>query len=516
MTPAADPTRTADDPEVRLAEKAAVGDDTEYPPVDVILTRVTDPADDDLTGPLEAALQSPEVNMLTPVLWTVVTSGDHLRRPGYPVSELIERAGFTIEVDWIARSGFDFDAWRERLYLDQARQIGYFKTTAQVKTGLAIEKIALADADSRAALVTSMLDDDSSAFNTLEEFDTVYGTAELMFRRAIIDAPISAGHARDYVANTAVFAGFEATGRLIARHASRRGKAGGMYLAAAAAAARDDFDTAETLARETLLLDPAYITAQRFLLAFAAMRNDFDGARAAIDQFPDDVRLGYLAELDGFSATDQPEPGRNDPCWCGSGRKYKVCHRGKPRLTDYQRNSLLLFKCMEYSAITGFRLVHDHLADLRRSFVPTALHDELDDDTLISDVLMIEGGMLRAMLDAAATMLPAEDHQLAEQWLTIGRSLFQVEEIHLGRGFTALDLRSGERIDITEDIGSEMVEVGCLICCRIVPEADTHVLYGGLEPVAPEDRDEAIALLDSSPTAQELIIFLSRRFDELW
>ena len=22
----------------------------------------------------------------------------------------------------------------------------------------------------------------------------------------------------------------------------------------------------------------------------------------------------------------QPEPGRNDPCWCGSGRKYKKCH----------------------------------------------------------------------------------------------------------------------------------------------------------------------------------------------
>ena len=129
---------------------------------------------------------------------------------------------------------------------------------------------------------------------------------------------------------------------------------------------------------------------------------------------------------------------------------------------------------------------------------------------------MIEGGMLRAMLDAAATMLPAEDHQLAEQWLTIGRSLFQVEEIDPGRGFTALDLRSGERIDITEDIGSEMVEVGSLICCRVVPEADTHVLYGGLEPVAPEDRDEAIALLNSSPTAQELIIFLSRRFDALW
>jgi uncharacterized protein YecA (UPF0149 family) len=20
------------------------------------------------------------------------------------------------------------------------------------------------------------------------------------------------------------------------------------------------------------------------------------------------------------------EPGRNDPCWCGSGKKYKNCH----------------------------------------------------------------------------------------------------------------------------------------------------------------------------------------------
>jgi uncharacterized protein len=23
---------------------------------------------------------------------------------------------------------------------------------------------------------------------------------------------------------------------------------------------------------------------------------------------------------------DFKEPGRNDPCWCGSGKKYKKCH----------------------------------------------------------------------------------------------------------------------------------------------------------------------------------------------
>lgn len=24
-----------------------------------------------------------------------------------------------------------------------------------------------------------------------------------------------------------------------------------------------------------------------------------------------------------------PKLGRNDPCWCGSGKKYKKCHHGK-------------------------------------------------------------------------------------------------------------------------------------------------------------------------------------------
>ncbi len=23
------------------------------------------------------------------------------------------------------------------------------------------------------------------------------------------------------------------------------------------------------------------------------------------------------------------KPGRNDPCWCGSGKKYKKCHLGE-------------------------------------------------------------------------------------------------------------------------------------------------------------------------------------------
>lgn len=33
------------------------------------------------------------------------------------------------------------------------------------------------------------------------------------------------------------------------------------------------------------------------------------------------------------------EPGRNDPCWCGSGQKYKRCHLDADRLRAQSRQS---------------------------------------------------------------------------------------------------------------------------------------------------------------------------------
>jgi uncharacterized protein YecA (UPF0149 family) len=53
-------------------------------------------------------------------------------------------------------------------------------------------------------------------------------------------------------------------------------------------------------------------------------------------QDPDEARAGYAAAL----AQAHPEqlicwpPGRNEPCWCGSARKYKKCC-GAPRTGDH-------------------------------------------------------------------------------------------------------------------------------------------------------------------------------------
>jgi hypothetical protein len=36
---------------------------------------------------------------------------------------------------------------------------------------------------------------------------------------------------------------------------------------------------------------------------------------------------------DGNDAQPAVLPGRNEPCWCGSGRKYKKCHEPEDQQT---------------------------------------------------------------------------------------------------------------------------------------------------------------------------------------
>jgi hypothetical protein len=57
-----------------------------------------------------------------------------------------------------------------------------------------------------------------------------------------------------------------------------------------------------------------------------------------ISGLPDDIatlsggRMGLfektLKVFQGSSGNEAPaeKPGRNEPCWCGSGKKYKKCH----------------------------------------------------------------------------------------------------------------------------------------------------------------------------------------------
>ena len=90
--------------------------------------------------------------------------------------------------------------------------------------------------------------------------------------------------------------------------------------------------------------------------------------------------------------------------------------------------------------------------------------------------------------------------------------MYEIEEVSPGVGMLLRDLRSGDRVEISERSASTMVRRGTYICTRLMPVGDTMQIIGAVEPVDLRYRDSLIALLDDAPEAIELVEFLTQRF----
>ena len=112
--------------------------------------------------------------------------------------------------------------------------------------------------------------------------------------------------------------------------------------------------------------------AERELLAAESMDPDWplpliDLARIASDRGDVERGLALLRRagagpdhplvqlLEAHRAEPRRDLGRNEPCWCGSGRKYKKCHLGRERLALAERVNWLYARAIHYAQIAGWR-----------------------------------------------------------------------------------------------------------------------------------------------------------------
>ena len=221
-----------------------------------------------------------------------------------------------------------------------------------------------------------------------------------------------------------------------------------------------------------------------------------------------------LVELLGrFQAVPRPDLGRNQPCWCGSGRKYKKCHLHHEQLPLDERAAWLYQKAGMFLLESPWRGEVVEAARVRAQFVedPHAVLDALD-DPLVTDTVLFEGGAFAEFVATRGVLLPEDERLLAEQWLLIDRSVYEIECVRRGAGFTMRDVRTGDVHQVRERTASQAVTAGMLVCARVVPAGDTTQIFGGMQPVALHERDELIALLDSEPDPLDLVFFLARRF----
>jgi len=201
----------------------------------------------------------------------------------------------------------------------------------------------------------------------------------------------------------------------------------------------------------------------------------------AFPLFDDEEPLAPTPPRPGRSAS--PKVGRNDPCPCGSGRKYKKCHlrsdeaarraAGEPD-TVHNLDEELVYELAAYAAARFGAAWQGHkraFADARDAIqlaLPWAVyHYRVEGATVVDWYLQEQGHRLSR----------AERAWLAAQgaaWL----SVWEVTAVEAGVGLTLHDLLSGETRSVHEVSGSQAAVVRDTMLARVVDHDGRSVLCG--------------------------------------
>jgi SEC-C motif len=459
---------------------------------------------------------------LDTTVWTACADDPTLfAEPLPPLGEVLEACGLVRDDEWLALPGFDFRRWRAN-----ARRAGIAERHDldgdEALAVLAIVGLYERVADLHAAASEAHGEGGEAALTAFaaemtgppEPAPAGSGNGTRAAVRSVLPALAEPAVAAAVLAETvgtssegaAALGLFAETLEPLAPRTARpalrwlRGKAHERL--GDVASAEVDFEAAESFA-------PALVDLARY----ASDRGDAARGLALLRRVgvpPDHPLVGLLER---FVAGPRSDVGRNDPCWCGSGRKYKKCHLHREQLSLDERAGWLYQKASMFLADGRWRAEVAEVAQERAEYTdgPYGLLRALD-DPLVTDAVLFEGGAFAEFVSVRGALLPEDERLLAEQWLLAERSVFEVERVRRGEGLTVRDVRTGDVHQIRERAASRQLKARGLICARVVPVGDTMQIFGGIEPVELHERDELIELLDAEPDPVDLVSFLTRRF----
>jgi hypothetical protein len=481
--------------------------------------RVTAPAQSAVGARLAAMLDAEEPVYFDVAVWAAcVEDSAVFTEPLAPLSEIIDDYGLARRGEWLAPAGFDFDHWffergcaalaeRHNLDPDDAF-ILYTLVTLYDQISLALIDAADADEPPRHAVAAA-----SGSANTPEAdaFPGLVGElgaalADPQLAELLVAETVGTG--RHGVAALGMFAEvLEPTMPPAARVAFR-------WLRAVALERIGDIEAAERELLAAESMDPDWPLPLLDLARIASDRGDAERGLSLLRRAGADPDHPLVELLERFRAQPRPDLGRNQPCWCGSGRKYKKCHLGCEQLPLAERAGWLYAKAAQHALLSGWNDLLVEVGYERCRYAeddPDALA-AASDDPLVMDAVLFEGGAFEEFLEIRGPLLPDDERLLAEQWLLVERSVFELEQVRPGQGVTVRDVRSGDTHEVRERTASRQLKPGQLVCARAVPAGDTMQFFGGLEPLALHEREPLIDLLDSEPDPVTLVAALSRRF----
>lgn len=486
---------------------------------------VSEEASGELARHIETLVQAAgdEPEMLSYAIWQVCAEDpEAFRRPVWSLGHLLDEVGLARDGDWLAAAGFDFQNWRV-----DGRIAGimepYGLSDSEAVAVLAMEPLVpgsvltVYNLYERVALVVWGLtavpspapDRPTDPEPVPDERDTVRASLGLLAEPGVAEGLLA--QTRDSADQGVALGLFAESHEPLAPRSAR---APLRWLRAHAYQRLGHAVRAEEIFRAAEALDPDWPPTLFALARYASDRGDATRGLALLRRAgatPDDPLVELLEH---FESVPRADLGRNQRCWCGSGRKYKQCHMKRESQPLPERAAWLYQKAGMFLLDGPYRDMMIEVAVVRARFSdpPDALLLQALTDPLVTDLVLFEGGVLADFLAARGELLPDDERLLAEQWLLVERSVFDVVAVRRGTGLTVRDLRTGDVRDVRERTASRQVKTGELICARILPAGDIMQIFGGIEPVALHQRAELIGLLDSEPEPLELVDFLTRRF----
>jgi SEC-C motif len=267
-------------------------------------------------------------------------------------------------------------------------------------------------------------------------------------------------------------------------------RAGPLTVLAACAEARDDVLAAERYLRDAVAADPHFTQAGLTLALYEEERGDYAAALRLYrttgikaDQEPRETLEGLAIDF----GTGGARVGRNEPCPCGSGRKYKACHIDRLEVASLEPLEAVLRKLSHWQLLLGGAERLEQVEDEVRAGLDGAFDDVPLEDMLHTDVMLWDAGGLRHYLDVRGVLLPDSERALLKNWLLSRRALYAVTSVEPGSSVTLDEVDGGLEVRLNDRSLSRQLQPLDLFLTRLVPDGSGHITsLGGISVPRPQ------------------------------
>jgi hypothetical protein len=295
--------------------------------------------------------------------------------------------------------------------------------------------------------------------------------------------------------------------RLAAAAATPSERAATALLAARAAEGAGDSVTAHHLVTQALTdqgdLQPALLDAAEYAACRGELRVADDLLRRLDHPVAETLRSAVRSVLDAPAAAGQP--GRNQPCPCGSGRKYKACCQASAVVPLPNRAGLLYTLAATFAQRPG--------TGDRFGLLINQLGGDPQGVLLCVDLLLIHEGAAERFLRTRGAWLCDDERYLIATWTAIPIGAFEIREVRRGVGATVRMLPGGEPVVLQDRKFSTCVRPLDLCCGRILTNGARPQLLALPVLVTRDRRRDLLDLLASGPSAEQIAAFVGPQPD---